>query len=82
MPFNIPGILAPFQLLWNPRVILPHVVIAGLPIAYLFLLHGLILHHSKTFASSTFRHFERLDIEEPYLTRTIVWYVKLLLFRE
>ncbi|KAI6104889.1 HAD phosphatase [Pisolithus croceorrhizus] len=26
MPLNIPGILAPFQLLWNPRIILPNVI--------------------------------------------------------
>ncbi|KAG6332582.1 hypothetical protein ID866_6504 [Astraeus odoratus] len=26
MPLNIPGLLAPFQLLWNPRIVLPHVV--------------------------------------------------------
>ena len=26
MPLNIPGLLAPFQLVWNTRVILPHVI--------------------------------------------------------
>ncbi|KAH7883272.1 HAD phosphatase [Phlebopus sp. FC_14] len=26
MPVNIPAILVPFQLIWNPRLILPHVV--------------------------------------------------------
>ncbi|KAL4079136.1 HAD phosphatase, partial [Scleroderma citrinum] len=30
MPLNIPGLLAPFQLLWNPRVVLPHVVVADI----------------------------------------------------
>ncbi|KIM59296.1 hypothetical protein SCLCIDRAFT_126376 [Scleroderma citrinum Foug A] len=30
MPLNIPGLLSPFQLLWNPRVILPHVIIADI----------------------------------------------------
>ncbi|KAI6145531.1 HAD phosphatase [Pisolithus tinctorius] len=30
MPLNIPGILAPFQLLWNPRIILPHVIITDI----------------------------------------------------
>ncbi|KAH7928714.1 HAD-superfamily phosphatase [Leucogyrophana mollusca] len=27
MPLNLPGILVPFQLLWNPRLVLPHVVV-------------------------------------------------------
>ncbi|KAI6119038.1 HAD phosphatase [Pisolithus croceorrhizus] len=30
MPLNIPGILAPFQLLWNPRIILPHVIVTDI----------------------------------------------------
>lgn len=34
MPLNIPGLLVPFQLLWNPRIVLPHLVVAG---NYLFL---------------------------------------------
>jgi phosphatidylglycerophosphatase GEP4 len=29
MPLNIPGLLVPFQLLWNPRVVLPHVILTG-----------------------------------------------------
>lgn len=29
MPLNISGLLAPFQLLWNPRVVLPHVIVTG-----------------------------------------------------
>lgn len=29
MPLNIPGLLVPFQLLWNPRIALPHLVVAG-----------------------------------------------------
>lgn len=36
MPLNIPGLLAPFQLLWNPRVVLPHIVVAGLPLHFFF----------------------------------------------
>ncbi|KAH7925975.1 HAD-superfamily phosphatase [Leucogyrophana mollusca] len=27
MPLNIPGLLVPFQLLWNPRLVVPHVVV-------------------------------------------------------
>ncbi|KAH0829104.1 hypothetical protein J3R83DRAFT_2570 [Lanmaoa asiatica] len=27
MPLNIPGLLAPFQLIWNPRFALPHVIV-------------------------------------------------------
>ncbi|KAF8548383.1 HAD-superfamily phosphatase [Imleria badia] len=30
MPLNIPGLVAPFQLLWNPRVVLPHVIVADI----------------------------------------------------
>lgn len=29
MPLNIPGLLASFQLVWNPRVVLPHVIVTG-----------------------------------------------------
>ncbi|KAF8418253.1 mitochondrial PGP phosphatase-domain-containing protein [Boletus edulis BED1] len=30
MPLNIPGLLAPFQLIWNPRIILPHVIVTDI----------------------------------------------------
>ncbi|KIJ15571.1 hypothetical protein PAXINDRAFT_29563, partial [Paxillus involutus ATCC 200175] len=30
MPLNIPGLLVPFQLLWNPRVVLPHVILTDI----------------------------------------------------
>ncbi|KAF9228496.1 HAD phosphatase [Gyrodon lividus] len=30
MPLNIPGLLVPFQLLWNPRVVLPHVMVTDI----------------------------------------------------
>ncbi|KIL00854.1 hypothetical protein PAXRUDRAFT_69609, partial [Paxillus rubicundulus Ve08.2h10] len=30
MPLNIPGLLVPFQLLWNPRVVLPHVIVTDI----------------------------------------------------
>ncbi|KAI5988154.1 HAD phosphatase [Pisolithus albus] len=30
MPLNIPGLLAPFQLLWNPRIVLPHVIVTDI----------------------------------------------------
>ncbi|OJA08515.1 hypothetical protein AZE42_02469 [Rhizopogon vesiculosus] len=31
MPLNIPGILAPFQLLRNPRLVIPHLAVKGHP---------------------------------------------------
>ena len=40
MPFNIPGILVPFQLLWNARVIIPRVVVAGLSLHFFHLRIG------------------------------------------
>ncbi|KAI6046319.1 HAD phosphatase, partial [Pisolithus marmoratus] len=30
MLLNIPGLLAPFQLLWKPRIILPHVIVTDI----------------------------------------------------
>ena len=40
MPLNIPGIFFPFQLLWNARVILPRVVVAGLSLHFFYLCIG------------------------------------------
>ncbi|KIJ65984.1 hypothetical protein HYDPIDRAFT_181074 [Hydnomerulius pinastri MD-312] len=30
MPLNVPGLLVPFHLIWNPRVVLPHVVVTDI----------------------------------------------------
>ncbi|KAI9568855.1 HAD phosphatase [Boletus coccyginus] len=30
MPLNIPGLLAPLQLIWNPRIVLPHVIVTDI----------------------------------------------------
>ena len=53
MPLNIPGLLAPFQLLWNPRIVLPHVIVTGQNdvFASLHLTDGVSFAAAKTFAS-------------------------------
>ena len=56
MPLNIPGMLAPFQLVWNPRIVLPHVMVTGQAhvLAFSVSTDVVLFAAAKTFASWIF----------------------------
>ena len=37
MPLNIPGLLVPFQALFQPKILVPHLIVKGNPTRYLYL---------------------------------------------
>lgn len=75
MPLNIPGILVPFQLLLNPRLVLPTLAVKGEIYLLRYLDKPLKDHTRKISATWILSHYALQGTAEPFLTRTIVWYV-------
>jgi hypothetical protein len=77
MPINIPGLLVPFQLLFNPRLVLPSIVVKGMPLFSPNIPYRIsgTCSHSKIFAMLTLRHYGKLVIEGLSLTKITVSYV-------
>ena len=76
MPFNIPGILVPFQLIYRPSLLIPSLVINGCwqAIAYAPFCSTDWTLTRKTSVSLTFLHCTKLDIEVLSSIKITAWW--------
>ena len=74
MPLNIPGLLVPFQLFINPRIILPGLVVKGI-VPLLYTICSLRIIYSKIFDTLILQHFVRPDTEALSSTKITALFV-------